>query len=115
MNTPVLARSEVLERVDGDIEFLADLTKEFLARFPSQFADLVTAAAQSNAFETQCKAHSIKGALRNLGGIKSGETAHKIEQAAKHGDLSQTKQMLEELESCVKEFEVEFYAFLSSV
>lgn len=115
MNTPVLARTEVLERVDGDIEFLTELTKEFLGRFPSEFAGLVTAASNLNATETERKAHSLKGALRNLGGVKSGETAHKIEIAAKKGDLSQSKQMLEDLEQNVKEFEAEFYSFIASI
>ena len=115
MTTPILAKNEVLERVDGDIQFLTDLTQDFLDSFPSQFAELSAAAESCDAHETEHKAHSLKGALRNLGGLKSGATAHKIELAAKQGDISTAKQMLSELKSDVKEFENEFKAFLSTV
>lgn len=114
MSHPVLAKSDVLERVDGDIEFLVELTEGFIGTFPTQLAELSAAIVNSDYIQTERKAHSLKGALKNLGGLKSGESAHKIEAAAKIGDLSNSKELLSELVANVKEFELEFRNFIST-
>ena len=77
-------------------------------------SELVTAAEQGDRHQTERKAHSLKGALRNLGGVKSGDTAYRIEVAAKEGNLSHAKLMLHDLETCVQEFQKEFRDFLAT-
>ena len=108
MSLPILAKSEVLERVDGDIKFLEELTNQFLANFPADFATLQAAYNQSDYSAIGAKSHSLKGALRNLGALKSGQVAYTIEMEAKQENLSKIEPLLKELADAVEEFKKEF-------
>jgi HPt (histidine-containing phosphotransfer) domain-containing protein len=112
MNTVVYDKNDALERVDGDHEFLASLTNDFLASFPNQFKELELAAQNQDSSNIEKKAHSLKGALRNLGGTKSGDAAAAIELAGKNNDLAQISSLLSEFKECVQEFESEFRSLL---
>ena len=114
MSLPVLAKEEVIERVDGDIKFLEELTNQFLSNFPDDFAALESAFKQGDISKIEMKAHSLKGALRNLGGLKSGQVAYSIELAAKQSKLSEIGPLLKDLSEAVSEFEKEFKEFIST-
>lgn len=113
MDLPILAKEEVLERVDGDVEFLKELTTEFLSRVSGELAQLNLFISENDCVNTEQKAHSIKGTLRNLGALKSGDSADRIEHAAKHGDLSKADIMAAELKERIDEYQKEFEKFIS--
>ena len=104
MDLPILAKDEVLERVAGDIEFLKELTHDFLARIPAELEELDLFISQNDYLNTESKAHSIKGSLRNLGALKCGDSANTLENAAKNGDLSQANNIAKELKERIGRF-----------
>lgn len=113
MEQPILDTADVLDRVDNDLDFLKELSSQFFADFPAQAADLEDALRKNDPTVFSRKAHAIKGALKNLGGVKSGALAHKLELAGKEGDLTNAPAMLSDLKSQVAEFEQAYHAFFT--
>ena len=114
MDSIIFDKNDAIDRVDGDIDFLAELTKDFLAAFPAKFEELQEAAKNNYNQKVEKRAHSLKGALRNLGGIKSGDIAAALELAGKNMDIHSINALLSEFDKSVQEFEREFNVFLES-
>ncbi len=113
MNYPIFDSEDAVDRVDGDIEFLADITKDFLNSFPFHFAEIELAIKTSDPLKAEQKAHSLKGALNNLGGKKSADSAEAVEFAGRKADFAAIEKSASELLKNVQEFALEFNAFIS--
>lgn len=114
MSNLIYDGEEALDRVDADLDFLTELTNEFLSSLPEQLANLKESADKSDPISLEKKAHSLKGALNNLSAKKSALSAHAIEMAGKSADLSEISKLLITFENDLKEFTLAFKTFIKN-
>jgi two-component system sensor histidine kinase/response regulator len=89
---------ELLERLDGDCVFLAELTDLFRADYPRQI-DLIREGIQQNdALGVKQASHALKGALSNLAASQAREIAAKLERLGASGNLAPATIVLGDLE-----------------
>jgi HPt (histidine-containing phosphotransfer) domain-containing protein len=79
---------ELLERVGGDLTFLAELIEIFRSDYPKQIRIAQEAIQQGDAEGVKRVGHVLRGALANLAAIRACEIALKIEEIGARGDLS---------------------------
>jgi HPt (histidine-containing phosphotransfer) domain-containing protein len=89
---------ELLDRIGGDREFLAELLELFRADYPEQLERAREATARGDAAGLQHVAHSLKGALRNLSAGIAARLAEEIEGMGQRGEVSGAEGRLAELE-----------------
>jgi CheY-like chemotaxis protein/HPt (histidine-containing phosphotransfer) domain-containing protein len=82
---------ELLERVGGDREFLAELVSLFREDCPKQLSRIKTALEKMDPGEMLRGAHSLRGTLANLAARPAADLAAEIEHAGKAGDLDRAK------------------------
>ena len=107
--------AELLERVEGDHEFLRELLSVF--RQDSQ-SNLVKAKAQLVEHDlpgVSRTAHTLKGMLRNLSMERAAGAARQLEAAAQEGKHAQGVAFLEELERGLEEVQPQVDAQLTEV
>jgi signal transduction histidine kinase/CheY-like chemotaxis protein len=92
INGTVLDKVSLVEVVDGDIEFLRELTRLFGEETPHLLADIGQAIESSDRALLQRAAHTLKGSAGNLCGMRTAEVALRLEQLAQAGDFVQARQ-----------------------
>lgn len=95
---PVFDRAALLERVMGDRELARVIENGFILDMPEQIGKLAEAVAARLAGRAEFYAHRIKGAAANIAGDALSETAFRMEQAARNGELDALCVILPELE-----------------
>ncbi|MEI6127140.1 MAG: response regulator, partial [Pseudomonadota bacterium] len=95
----VFDRASFLGRLMGDEELAVIIGKGFLDDMPIQIEKLAAAVNAEDAHQAEQQAHRIKGAAANVGGEALRETASKMEQAGKDGNLEALRTLLPELET----------------
>jgi two-component system, sensor histidine kinase and response regulator len=95
---PAVNVDELLERLDGDRAFLAELTDVFRADYPGQISAIHEAILRDDALGVKQASHALKGALSNLAASQAREMAANLESLGASGDLSSAKIALEDLE-----------------
>jgi two-component system sensor histidine kinase/response regulator len=90
--------NELLERLDGDRVFLAELTELFRADYPRQVTVIHEAILQDDALRVKQASHALKGALSNLAASPAREMAANLERLGASGDLALAKLALGDLE-----------------
>jgi two-component system sensor histidine kinase/response regulator len=100
---PIVNIEAVLQnRFDGDIDFFAEMLREFLAYAPKQLENLERSLDASDGRVVESEAHSLKGAAGNLGARRIAELALEMELAGRTGELSTAPVALENLRSELK-------------
>jgi CheY-like chemotaxis protein len=89
---------ELLERLDGDRVFLAELTELFRADYPRQVRAIHEAIQRNDASGVKQASHALKGALSNLAASEAREVAARLERLGASGDLGTARTSLQELE-----------------
>jgi two-component system, sensor histidine kinase and response regulator len=89
---------ELLERLDGDRAFLAELTELFRGDYPRQIRAIHEAIEQNDAPGVKQASHALKGALCNLAALRAGEMAADLERIGGSGDLEMARRSLGDLE-----------------
>jgi two-component system, sensor histidine kinase and response regulator len=89
---------ELLERLDGDRVFLAELTDLFRADYPRQIAVIRAAIEQNDALGVKQASHALKGALSNLAAPQAREMAANLERLGASGNLASAQIVLGDLE-----------------
>jgi CheY-like chemotaxis protein len=89
---------ELLERIDGDRAFLAELTELFQGDYPRQIRAIQEAIEQNDAVGVKQASHALKGALCNLAASRAGEMAADLERIGGSGDLELARRSLGDLE-----------------
>jgi two-component system, sensor histidine kinase and response regulator len=84
---PVLDTADLLDRVSGDAEFLAELVSVFRADYPQQLQALRESITGGDAKKVERAAHCLKGALANLAAVRARGVAAKLEHMGRSGDL----------------------------
>ncbi len=89
---------ELLDRLDGDTAFLAELSQVFREDYPRQMNAAWTCMRDQDAPGLKRAAHGLKGALANLAATRSMEVAASIERIAGAGELEGVRELLDQLE-----------------
>jgi len=87
MDKQIFNLQAALERVEGDKEFLKQLIELFKSKIYQQLAELKEAYEEKNYIKVSQIAHTIKGALLNLGAEIAADEALRIEKALNKATL----------------------------
>src|SRR4051812_18801415 len=90
---------ELLDRVDQDIEFLAETVQMLLDDGPALVADIRVAAAAGDAAAVGRSAHALKGMISNFCADGAHASAAEVERLGKAGDLAAVPAALEALDA----------------
>jgi two-component system, sensor histidine kinase and response regulator len=90
--------ADLMERIGGDVEFLAELTELFRMQYPTQLSAARTALAKGDADGLMRAGHTLRGALANLGATTPCDTAAFIEELADQREFSKAGKALDQLE-----------------
>ena len=77
---PAFNLDETLERVDGDLDLLAEIAGLFLADAPAMLADIIAAVAAGDAQEVSRSAHRLKGSILTFGAPTAAAVALRLEE-----------------------------------
>jgi two-component system, sensor histidine kinase and response regulator len=99
----IINRSELLERVGGDLELLAEVVQLFLNDCPKQLAALSEAVSQQDAVKIQRLAHAIKGQVSNLASEAATAAALRLELMGKDGNITGAGQQFSLLEGTIEQ------------
>ena len=89
---------ELLERVDGDVAFIEELSDVFREDYPRQMNTAETCLRAADAQGLKRAAHGLKGALANLAATYAAGLAASLERLAATGELAGARELLQELE-----------------
>ena len=87
-----------MARVGGDTELLKELGELFLEEYPRILTELRAAFANRDAQGVERTAHGLKGSVANFGAQAAVDTAFRIEQLGRQGNLQDVGQELQVLE-----------------
>jgi HPt (histidine-containing phosphotransfer) domain-containing protein len=89
-DTPAMVydRSELLARVDADVDLRNELLALFLADCPRLVTEIGRSVEQRRASELSKAAHSLKGALSAVAANRAALAADRLDRLARGGDLS---------------------------
>ena len=106
---------ELMERLDGDREFLRELLVMFRQDVRVNLQKSHTAIGSSDYEQLSRAAHTMKGMLRNLSMDEAAETAAALETASRESRGSDSKELLERLEKELEEILPEVEGQLAGV
>jgi two-component system, sensor histidine kinase and response regulator len=95
--SPCVDEEELLQRVDGDRAFLAELADLFRADYPEQIRNLQEGIAKGDSEKVRNTAHALKGALSNMAAKHATTLASSLEIAGESGNLSDAGRTFAEL------------------
>jgi two-component system, sensor histidine kinase and response regulator len=95
---PAVNVAELMDRLDGDRAFLAELTELFRTDYPRQIGAIHEAIHRNDAPGVKQASHALKGALSNLAASEAREMAANLERLGVSGDLASASTALGNLE-----------------
>jgi HPt (histidine-containing phosphotransfer) domain-containing protein len=90
----ILDLAEVLERMEGDTEFLTEIVNLFLEDCPKLMVDIEMAVRRGDSPELARAAHSLKGSVSNFAAKDAHEAALRLEMIGRQGDLARAEEAL---------------------
>jgi PAS domain S-box-containing protein len=93
----VPALPELLKAFDQDAAFMREVVDVFLSDYPRQLELLRRSAGDGDAAVFRRCAHSLKGMLRNFQAAAAAETAARLEQKGRSGDLEDAAGLIDAL------------------
>jgi CheY-like chemotaxis protein len=93
----VLDSRELLERIDGDVEFVAELAETFRIDYPHKLEAMARFIGAGDPEGLRRAAHGLKGALSNLAATSAAKLASEIEHLGTSGDLGNAPALLASL------------------
>lgn len=94
----VVDATDLLERIDGDVEFVAELSETFEQDYPEKLMALRDAVACGDGDALRRAAHGLKGALANLAATRGAALAAQLEHLGSASDLSAASDLIPQLE-----------------
>jgi signal transduction histidine kinase/DNA-binding response OmpR family regulator len=94
----VFDRKILLGRLGGDEEIFREIVKAFLEDAPSQVEKLKHAVQEGNQIGVERQAHLLRGTAMNMSAKELQTVAWGMEVAAKDGDLSRARLLMEKLD-----------------
>jgi two-component system sensor histidine kinase/response regulator len=102
---PAVDMDAAMKVFGGDSELMKEAAGIFLGEdYPEQIAIIKEGISRQDAPTVKAAAHSVKGAVRSLGGLVLGDLALRLEEAGRDGDLTKAKTLVDEMEIEVKRF-----------
>jgi two-component system sensor histidine kinase/response regulator len=89
---------DLLERIDGDLEFVAELAQTFELDYPDKMKAVHAAVARGDGEGLRQTAHGLKGALANLAAIHAADLAAQLEQAGNENNMTHVPVLIQQLE-----------------
>lgn len=89
---------ELLERVGGDPDFLAELIDVFHRDYPQQLREIGQAVASGDAARLAQRSHALKGALSTLAATDAENKAEALESMGRAGDLTGADRAYDDLD-----------------
>jgi two-component system sensor histidine kinase/response regulator len=111
----ILDRTELLERMGGDREILAEIVGLFLRHCPKQLAELSEAVARGDALRIERAAHALKGEVSNLASAPATAAALRLELMGRDGNLAGAREGFADLERAVEQLKVALTAIGAEV
>ena len=90
-----LNTAELLERVQGDRELLAEIVQLFDSGLPATLQGLRQSIAREDAMEIARTAHALKGSVGNFGRGAALRAVEEMENSAKESDMARTAKALD--------------------
>lgn len=106
--------TELLERVDNDVAFLAETVQMLESGGRTLFAELRAAVAAGDAPGVGRSAHALKGMISNFCSAATQESALVLERMGKSGDLAAAQPALESLGAQLEALTAELVAFVKA-
>ena len=104
-----------LRNLEGDEEFLAELSGMFLSQYPGLMDAVLEAVSNEDADELRKAAHSLKGSALVIGGQATASVALALENAGVNEDFSEAKALMHGLQGHLAELKVALLAELGKV
>jgi two-component system sensor histidine kinase/response regulator len=109
-----LDRSQLLDRVDGDLGFLEELIAIFAADCPRALAEIRDAISRGDAEGLNRAAHAFRGAAANFGNGRAFDEALKLEGLGRKQDFIEAEISFAALESAAHELLATLASFVQS-
>jgi PAS domain S-box-containing protein len=109
--TEAFDRTAALERMEGDLELLADLIQVFLQDLPQQMAALRKAVEGQDAKGIEREAHRLKGGAASLDATAVSACAARLEKSAREGNCAAARAEWVQLETELVRLESAFRDF----
>lgn len=90
--------SDLMERVDGDLVFIAELTDVLREDCPRKFAALQSALEENDLLRVKGAAHGLKGAFANVSAVRAAGLAAQIERLSANSELVELPSILSKLQ-----------------
>ena len=103
---------DTLQRVDGDLDLLAEIAGLFLADAPAMLADITAAVAAGDAGEVSRTAHRLKGSILTFGAPNAAAAALRLEHNGRAGDLTTAQVDVECLAAETDRLRIELKSFV---
>ncbi|MHC4401272.1 MAG: Hpt domain-containing protein [Planctomycetota bacterium] len=94
----VLDKAALLERIDEDMEFLAETVEMFTEDGPQLLSEIRDAVARQDGAALATSAHTFKGMAANFSAIAAVDAALALEMMGKNSDLTGAREALGALE-----------------
>ena len=104
---PVFDFNEVVDRFDGDVQFVSDLVTEFFATQGDRVAVVQDAIVRNCANEVAEAIHALRSSLLGLGARRAAALAFELEKAGQKSELSSAPAILDGVKQEIAEFYVE--------
>ncbi len=106
-STPLLDGATLLAGFGGNASLLGEVAGVFLADTPALVATMWAAARAGDGAELAAAAHSIKGAVGLFSEGEAFDSARRLEQIARRGELSEVDRACTEVDSAVSQLMVD--------
>jgi len=93
----VLDAEGLLDRVDGDLEFVSGLVAGLQRDVPRWLAELRAASERGDAHALEEVAHAVRGSASNLGGASAASVAAHLEADARRGEVTDSARLVADL------------------
>jgi HPt (histidine-containing phosphotransfer) domain-containing protein len=97
VDTLLVDRDALLDRVGGDEDLMREITAIFLAEYPELIQDIERAVAAGDAKGLERAAHSLKGSVSNFGAEAATQAAYRLEAMGRKGQIDEAPAALAEL------------------
>jgi HPt (histidine-containing phosphotransfer) domain-containing protein len=112
VDSEVIDRASVLQRFEGDFDFLREIAALFLADCPKRLAAVRAALAERDYGALQDLAHSFKGSVANFAAAAAVASAQRLEQIARQRDSASVEVACSALEREIGRLEAALSALL---
>jgi CheY-like chemotaxis protein len=108
----IIDKSEVLDRVDGDMELLSDMVELFVEDCPNLLSEIKDAVNRNDSKALERSAHTLKGAVANFAAETPFEAALNLENMGRNSDLEHAEKAFNILEQEIKRLELAIKALV---